>query len=72
MNLRKDGNGKTKVKQPKKARPHNANGKENMALQKNFNVAIQGHGSEQQHRGEGTGRLECWTCGEQHLRRYCP
>ena len=64
--------GKGKCK-PKRTRPQNADGKENMALQKKFNIARQGHGSQQQeHRGEGTSRLDCWTCGEEHLRRYCP
>ena len=44
-----------------------------MALQNNFNATGQGHGSQkqQQHRGEGTGQLECWTCGKKHLKRYC-
>jgi len=44
-----------------------------VAPQKRLNAARQGYGPQQQqkHRGEGTGRLECWTCGEEHLRRDC-
>ena len=76
MNLKKDGKGKTKVKVNGSLREQGLKtqmGKKNMALQKKFNAARQGHGSQQQqHRGEGTGRLECWTSGEEHLRRdFC-
>ena len=52
--------------------PQHADGKENVALQKKFNAARQGHESQQQHRGVGTGRLECWTCGKEHFKRDCP
>lgn len=43
-----------------------------MALKKNFNASRQGHGSQQKHRGDGIGQLECWTCSKEHLKRYFP
>jgi len=43
-----------------------------VAPQKNFNAAKQGHASQQQHRGDGTGWLECWTCDKEHPKRDCP
>eukprot|EP00253_Pinus_taeda_P006366 PITA_06366 len=59
---------------PNRTRPQHADGEENVAPQKRFNAARQGYGPQQQrkqHRGEDTGQLECWTCGEEHLRRDC-
>eukprot|EP00253_Pinus_taeda_P019959 PITA_19959 len=67
--------GKAKGKgkwQPKRERLQYANEKENVAPQKRFNATRQGHESQQQHRGVGTGRLEHWTCGKEHLKRDCP
>ena len=52
--------------------PQNVDKKENVAPQKRFNAARQGHGSQQQHRGEGTGWLECLTCIKEHLKRDFP
>jgi len=43
-----------------------------VAPQNKFNVARHGHGSQQQHRVDGTGLLECWTCRKRHLKRNCP
>eukprot|EP00253_Pinus_taeda_P023658 PITA_23658 len=63
------GKGKWK---PEITRPHNVEEKENVAPQKKLNVTRQGHGSHQQHRGDGSGWLECWTCGKEHLKRDCP
>ena len=75
MNLRKDGREKTKVKVNGSLRGQGSlhvYEKENMAQKNKFNAGRQGHESQQQHRGVGTGRLECWTCGKEHLKRDCP
>jgi len=39
----------------------------NVAPQKKFNAARQGHGSQQEHKGDGTRWLECWTYHKEHL-----
>ena len=77
MNLNKDGKGRIKDKckgkwQLKRTSPQNVEEKENVAPQKKFNVARQGHGSQQQHRGDSTRWLECWTCDKEQLKRDCP
>ena len=50
----------------------NVGEKENVAPQNKFNTSRQGHGTQQQHEGNDTRLLGCWTCGEEHLKRYCP
>jgi len=62
------GKGKWK---PKRKRPLNEEAKENVAPYKKFNIARWVHGLQQQNKSDGTGWLQCWTCGKEHLRRDC-
>jgi len=56
----------------KRKRPQSVEEKEKETPQNQFNAARQGHGSQQQHKGEGIGWLECWTCGKEQLKRDFP
>lgn len=69
------GNEKAKGKWAKKrSRPQDTGDKENVGFYKKSNVADIRHGfqHEEQDKDDGRKPMQCWICGGEHRRRYCP